>query len=77
VDPTQPPSHPGAGLVEVRHRRAGQLRAHGLDEPAGPVQPGRTLGHDRGQRPGRQRRAQHVGQQLPGPSTGRCWWTHK
>jgi hypothetical protein len=41
VDPVQPPGHPGAGLVEVRHRRPGQPRAHDLGEPA---QPSRTLG---------------------------------
>jgi hypothetical protein len=35
----------------VRHRRRGQRVAHDLDEPA---QPGRALGHHRGQRPGRQ-----------------------
>jgi hypothetical protein len=64
VDPDQPPGHPGPGLVEVRHRRPGQPRARDLDEPA---QSSRALGQHRGQRPGGHARAEHVGQQLPGP----------
>jgi hypothetical protein len=64
VDPLQPARHPGAGLVKVRHRRRRQSRAHGLDEP---VQPAGALGHHRGQGAGRQRRAEHIGQQLRGP----------
>ena len=64
VDPVQPSRHPGAGLVEVGHRRAGQPCAH---DPGEPVQPGRALSHHRGQRAGGQRRAEHVAQQLRGP----------
>ena len=30
--PAQPPGHPGAGLVEVRHWRGGQPCAQDLDE---------------------------------------------
>jgi hypothetical protein len=64
VNPVQPARDPGTGLVEVHHRRAGQPRAHDLDEPG---QPGRALGHHTGQRPGGQRRTEHVAQQLRGP----------
>jgi hypothetical protein len=64
VDPVQPAGHPGAGLVEVGHRRGRQPRAHDLGEP---VQSPRALGHHRGQGAGGHRRAEHVGQQLRGP----------
>jgi hypothetical protein len=64
VDPVQPARHPGAGLVEVAHRRGRQPRTHDLGEPA---QPGRALGHHRGQGAGGHARAQHIGQQLRGP----------
>jgi len=64
VDPVQPPRHPGAGLIEVRHRGGGEPVADGGQEA---VQPDCTLSQDGGQRPGRYARAQHVGQQLPGP----------
>jgi hypothetical protein len=67
MDPVQPPGHPGAGLVKVRHRRGRQPFADDLDEPG---QPGRTLGQHRGQRPGGHRRAEHVGQQLRGTVDG-------
>jgi hypothetical protein len=64
VDPVQPSRHPGAGLVEVRHRGGGELVADGGQEA---VQPGCTLGEDGGQGAGGQRRAEHIGQQLRGP----------
>jgi hypothetical protein len=64
VDPVQPARHPGAGLVEVGHRRGGQPLAHDLHKP---VQAPDALGHHRGHGPGGQRRAEHVGQQLRGP----------
>jgi hypothetical protein len=64
VGPVQPARHPGAGLIEVRHRRGGDLLARDLDEPA---QPGRALSQHRGQRAGGDRRAQQIGQQLRGP----------
>ena len=64
MDPVQPSRHPGAGLVKVRHRRGGELIADGGQEP---IQPGCTLGQDGGQRAGRHRRPEHIGQQLRGP----------
>ena len=64
MDPVQPARHPGAGLIEVGHRRGGELVADGGQEA---VQPGCTLGQDGGQGAGGQRRTQHVGQQLRGP----------
>ena len=64
MDPVQPTRHPGAGLIEVRHRSGGQLLTYHL---AKPLQLGRALGQHRGQRAGRHRRPQHVAQQLRGP----------
>jgi hypothetical protein len=64
VDPVQPSRHPGAGLVKVRHRRGGELIADGGQEP---IQPDCTLGQDGGQRAGRHRRAEHIGQQFARP----------
>jgi hypothetical protein len=64
VNPVQPPRHPGAGLVEVGHRRGRQPFPNYLGEPA---QPSRALGHHSGQRASGQRLAEHVGQQLRGP----------
>jgi hypothetical protein len=63
----QPPRHPGAGLVEVRHRSGGQLLAHDLDEPA---QSAGSLADHTGQRAGRHARPQHVRAQLRGPVDG-------
>jgi len=60
----QPARDPGAGLVEVGHRRGRQLPTHDLDEL---LQPAGALGHHRGQRAGGHRRIQHIGQQLRGP----------
>jgi hypothetical protein len=63
VDPLQPARDPGAGLVEVGHRRGRQLPTHDLDEL---LQPAGALGHHRGQRARGHRRIQHIGQQLRG-----------
>jgi hypothetical protein len=64
MDPVQLARHPGAGLVEVGHRRGGQLPADRLDEPA---QPRCALDHHRGQGAGRHAGGEHVGQQLRSP----------
>jgi len=64
VDPVQAARHPGAGLIEVRHRRTGQLSANLLDEP---IQPARAPGHHPDQRPGRHARATHIRKQPRGP----------
>jgi hypothetical protein len=68
------PGHPGAGLVEVGHRRGRQPLANHLGEP---VQPGRALGEDCGQGAAGQRRAEHVGQQLRGPVHRQVRCTHR
>jgi hypothetical protein len=64
VDPVQPARHPGAGLIEVRHRGGGHLLTRDLHEPA---QPGRALGQYGGQRAGCDWCAEQIGQQLRGP----------
>jgi hypothetical protein len=64
VDPVQPARHPGASLIEVRHRRGGQLRSDDLGEP---VQPSGALDEHSGQRAGGQRCSQQVAQQSRGP----------
>jgi hypothetical protein len=63
VQPVQPARHPGAGLVEVGHRRGRQLCAHRVDEA---VQPVGALGQDRGHGAAGHLGADQVGQRLGG-----------
>jgi hypothetical protein len=63
VQPVQPTRHPGAGLVEVGHRRRRQLGAHRVDEA---VQPLGALGQDRGHGAAGHLGADQVGQRLGG-----------
>jgi hypothetical protein len=64
VDPVQPARDPGAGLIEVRHLRVGELLADPLCEPA---QPGLGLGRKARQQPRRHTRAQRIAEHLGGP----------
>jgi hypothetical protein len=65
--------HPGAGLVEVGHRRSGQLHADTLHQP---IQPLAALATTLASVPGPPARRTHR-QRFRGPVLGRCWCANR